>query len=99
MPEPRLCWVQGSPTRPRNSLFELTLDFMHCISESITSKSPSQAIWKASSQTAVENAGGGLGELYGLGFQSFIMMLFSVSLLRILKAHYSIYADKDLGLM
>lgn len=77
---------RGQPVRPKNSLLELTLDFMHCISESITTKSPSQAIWRAAVRRRLwKMQVGGLEELDGSGFQSFMLMLFSVSSLRILK--------------
>lgn len=69
---------------------------MHCISESITTKSPSQAICRAAVQRRLWKVQvGGLGELDGSGFQSFILMLVHVNF----KAHYTKYADKDIGLL
>lgn len=51
---------------PKNSLLESTLDFMHCISASITTKSPSLGIRRAAVQPRQwKNAGGGGGG--GLG--------------------------------
>lgn len=41
---------RGQPIWPQNSLLEWTLDFMHCVSESITTKSPSQAISAAAAR-------------------------------------------------
>lgn len=52
-------WAAPSAVPPKNSLLELTLDFMHCISESITTKSPSQPMLRAAVRRRLwKNAGG-----------------------------------------
>lgn len=53
---------------PKNSLLELTLDFMHCISESITTKSPSQPMLRAAVRRRLWKNAGGCGGGRGGGW-------------------------------